>query len=45
MTETRKVHFEFLASKFRDRAEEARKIADGFRVPEARRMMFDIAER
>jgi hypothetical protein len=39
----------FMATRFRDRAEEARTMAgtmaDGFHEPEARRMMFEIAER
>jgi hypothetical protein len=45
MSETDKSHFLLLASKMRERAEEARTIADGFQDPEARRMMFEIAER
>ena len=45
MTETDNGHFRFLTSKLRDRAEEARTLAEGFRDPEARRMMFEIAER
>jgi hypothetical protein len=35
----------FMAARFRDRAEEARTMADGFHDLEARRMMFEIAER
>ncbi len=45
MMETEKRHFLFLASKFRDRAEEARTLAEAFRDPEARRMMFEVAVR
>jgi len=45
MTETNKSHFMFLARKMRERAEEARTLAEEFRDPQARRMMFEIAER
>jgi len=45
MTETDKSHFLFLARKMRERAEEARTLAEEFRDPQARRMMFEIAER
>jgi len=45
MTENGNGHFLLLARKLRDRAEEARTLAEEFRDPEARRMMFEIAER
>jgi len=45
MTETDKRRFLFLARKMRDRAEEALTMAKTFRDPEARRMMFEVAER
>ena len=45
MTENGNGHFLVLVRKLRDRAEEARTLAEGFRDPEARRMMFEIAER
>jgi len=45
MTETDKRRFLFLARKMRDRAEEALIMAKTFRDPEARRMMFEVAER
>jgi hypothetical protein len=40
-----KNYFLVLASKLRERAEEALTIADDFRDPETRRMMLKIAER
>lgn len=40
-----KAYFLVLASKLRERAEEALTIADDFRDPETRRMMLNIAER
>jgi len=43
--ETDKSHFLFLARKMRERAEEAQTLAEGFRDREARRMMFEIAQR
>jgi len=43
MTET--ADFSFLARKLRERAEEALLIAETFHDPEARRMMFEVAER
>ena len=45
MMENDKIHFLFLARKMRERAEEARTLAERFRDPEARRMMFEVAER
>jgi hypothetical protein len=45
MTETDKTHFLFLARKSRERAEKALGTAETFRDPDARRMMFGIAER
>ena len=45
MTENRNGHFLLLARKLRDHAEEARTLAEEFRDPEARQMMFEIAER
>jgi hypothetical protein len=45
MTETDKSHFQFLARKMRDRAEEALTLAKTFRDPEAQRMMHEVAER
>ena len=45
MTENGNGHFLLLARKLRDRAEEARTLAEEFRDPEARRMMLEIAER
>jgi len=45
MTETDKRRFLFLARKMRDRVEEALTMAKTFRDPEARRMMFEVAER
>ena len=45
MPERDKTHFLFLARQLRERAEEALTLAEGFRDPEARRMMREIAER
>jgi hypothetical protein len=45
MTETDKSRFLFLARKMRARAEEALIMGKTFRDPEARRMMFEVAER
>jgi uncharacterized protein (DUF927 family) len=45
MTETNKSHFLFLARKLRERAEEALTLAETFHDVEARRMMFEVAER
>jgi hypothetical protein len=45
MMETEKSHFLFSARKLRERAEEALAMAEAFRDPEARRMMFEVAER
>ena len=43
MPETSKLHI--LARNMRERAEEALILGETFRDPEARRMMFEIAER
>jgi hypothetical protein len=45
MTEIDKTHLLFMARKMRERAEEALTLAKTFRDPEARRMMFEVAER
>jgi hypothetical protein len=45
MTETNKSHILFLARRMRERAEEARTLADTFRDSEARRMTLEVAER
>jgi hypothetical protein len=45
MMETEKSHFLSLARKLRERAEEALVMAEAFRDPEARQMMFEVAER
>jgi hypothetical protein len=45
MTETDRTDFEFMARKMRERAQEALVMAEAFRDLEARRMMFEVAER
>jgi hypothetical protein len=45
MTESDRTHFLFLARKLRERAKKALGTAETFSDPEARRMMFAIAER
>ena len=45
MTEIDKTHLLIMARKMRERAEEALARAETFRDPEARRMMFKVAER
>jgi hypothetical protein len=44
MTDTDKSHLLFMASKMRERAQEALVMAEAFRDPEARRVMFEVAE-
>ena len=45
MTETDRTHLSFMAWKMRERAQEALAMAKAFRDPEARHMMFEVAER